>query len=97
MTHSRQEARAPRDAREAQADPMLHEGRASRFRIWVVAIGAILALGLVLYGLAQNSSPRVADVSPETPTATGKGSANAPLTQRSGANAPLVERSGSGQ
>ena len=86
-----------RNERELQADPILHEGRASRFRTWIIAAAAIVIVGVVVYALAQNSRPRVADVSPETPTATGKGAANAPLTQRSGANAPLNERSGTGQ
>lgn len=82
---------------ELQADPMLHEGRASRLRTWIVVVAAVVILAVVVYGLAQNTRPRVADFSSDTTTSTGKGAANAPLTQRSGANAPLVERSGTGQ
>jgi hypothetical protein len=99
MPQSKPEDRfqSDRNERELQADPILHEGRASRLRIWIVAIAAIVIVGLLAYGLAQNSRPRVADFPPETPTTTGKGPANAPLTQRGGANAPLNERSGTGQ
>lgn len=82
---------------ELQPDPMLHKGRASRLRTWIVVIAAVAIVAVVIYGLAQNSRPRVAGFTPETATQTGKGAANAPLTQRSGANAPLNERSGAGQ
>src|SRR3954463_15830236 len=36
---------------EPQVDPMLQEGRASGFRMWMIGIGIAVVLALVMYGV----------------------------------------------
>lgn len=100
MPEQKHDATRPRSRQQEgplQADPMLQEGRASRWRMWAVVLGIVLILGVVVYGVTRNSVPRVATFSPEAATPTGRGLDNAPLTQSGGAKPPLKDPTGSRQ
>lgn len=59
-----------------QADPIMVEGEASRTRIVVYAIAALLIMCVVFYGMGNNRSNTTASAPPAPPTAANKMAAN---------------------